>query len=118
MSSFSITLPWPPAALSPNRRAHWGDRAKATAKYREDARYAAQAAGARVLEWPGAVLTITAHPSTNRNRDGDNLIASLKSGFDGIADATGINDSRFTIGAPVFAEPRKAPCVIVEITRA
>ena len=70
-----------------------------------------------MLGWSGALLSITAHPKTNRNRDGDNLIASLKSGFDGIADATGINDARFIISPPVFADLRKAPCVIVEISQ-
>jgi len=112
-----INLPWPPEALSPNSRKHWRRKAEAAAKYRGDCCYASQAAGARCLDWGGAKIGLTFQPPVKRDRDADNLIAQIKSGLDGIADATGINDRDFRLGAPVIAEPVRGGNVIVEISK-
>ena len=99
-----ICLPWPNKLLSPNARAHHFARARA-------------AKAARSLAWG---LTLEAMhgrklasvslawqfcPPSRRRYDLDNLVAQHKAAQDGIADALGIDDSKFrttySIGAPV-----------------
>lgn len=97
LSPITIVLPWPHRILHPNARAHWAARAAKTAKARSDACYAAQAAGARALGWPAAHVSIVFHAPDKRRRDLDGMLSSVKCALDGIADATGIDDSRWTI---------------------
>ena len=55
-------------------------------------------------------------PPDIRKRDMDNFIASCKSGIDGLAMASGIDDSKFKIQWPVeFSAPRKGGAVIVTV---
>ena len=42
-------------------------------------------------------VSITFHPPSNRRQDLDNMLASIKSGLDGVADAIGVDDSNWTI---------------------
>lgn len=100
-----ITLPWPPAALSSNARGHWTTRARATRKYRDDARLCTLAAKPSVPAEGEIALTIRFVPP-HRRFDPANYPAMAKAGIDGIADALKVNDKRF---APVwtYAEPEK-----------
>ncbi len=93
MGSIRIELPWPPSELSPNRRMHWAKLAKAKRLYRDMCHYSVQ----RGLIVPDNDLTLDLlfNPPTKRKYDRDNLVARLKSGIDGIADALKINDVRF-----------------------
>lgn len=92
----SVTLPWPPRALSPNARTHWRKKAPITKAYK-------QACWALVKEaqivLPVSVgrlhLWLDFFPPDRRHRDDDNMIASFKAGRDGIALALGIDDKRF-----------------------
>lgn len=52
-------------------------------------------------------LAFVFRPPDARHYDGDNLLARMKSGLDGLADALGINDSRFQIQAIVIGTPQK-----------
>lgn len=110
--TITITLPWPPAVLSPNARAHWTAKAKAAAKVRRDACYLAQAAGARMLPWAGMAVAIEFRPPDRRLYDTDNLLARCKAALDGVADATGIDDSRWTYRL-ARGEPVKGGAVVV-----
>lgn len=92
-----IVLPWPPSALSPNSRKHWSIKAKAAAKHKADCQYAAMAAGARQLHWPSMSVAITFCPPGNQRRDLDNMLAAMKSGLDGLAAATAVDDSKWSI---------------------
>lgn len=93
-----VLLPWPPRVLSPNARSHWAVKSKAAKAYRNVCRLVAHEAGLRGIDWDGTVhLWITFYPPDRRARDDDNLIASLKNGRDGLADALGIDDKRFRI---------------------
>lgn len=109
----TIILPWPPSALSSNARGHWAKRARATAKYRDDARLCTLAAKPRVPDEGEIALTIRFVPPHNRF-DRANYPAMLKAGLDGIADALGVNDRRFV---PRFSydEPQKPGRVEVTI---
>lgn len=95
-----IEIPWPVAALSPNRKngGHWA--AVHAIKGR-------RMAGARMLTMlamqqagfvpPVGSLPITATfcPPDKRRRDLDNLLAAMKPDFDGISQALGVDDQHF-----------------------
>jgi crossover junction endodeoxyribonuclease RusA len=96
----TVTLPWPPKALSANSRK---DRRYSTAErkqYKQDCWVLTKEAKFRAFH-----LDITFHPPDGRRRDLDNMLAGIKYGLDGVAAAMGIDDSffEFTIrkGEPV-----------------
>lgn len=93
----TVNLPWPPACLSPNARKHWTVKARAAAKARRDALVCCQAVGIRALGWPGMAVTVEFRPPDQRRRDADNMLSSCKSLLDGVADASGVDDSRWSI---------------------
>ena len=95
----TLTLDWPDRNLSPNARPHWAAKARAVKAAREQAKYLLLAAmqGGRVGD--KLAMTWTFHPPTRRRYDRDNLVAACKSYQDGIADALGLDDSRF---APTY----------------
>lgn len=111
----TIELPWPPAALSPNARKHWRALAPIKAKYRQDCRYAALAARAGVVTGRHHLIAEFVPPNA-RHLDRDNLLARIKSGIDGMADALGINDREFDPVTVTLAGPSKAPCVRITLT--
>lgn len=93
----TITLPWPPAILSPNQRPHWSAKSRAAASYRAECFWSTKAAQTGLLPLKQAPLdlrVIFCAPNT-RKRDRDNLLASIKAGLDGMAQALGIDDSLF-----------------------
>ena len=59
-------------------------------------------------------LTITFYPPDKRHRDADNMVASIKAGLDGVADALKVNDRRF-LPTFVFSEEIKG-MVTVQLT--
>jgi crossover junction endodeoxyribonuclease RusA len=111
-----VTLSWPEKVLSPNARVHWRVRARAVKVCRSMALWLTREAVGwpRGPHWASAAVNYTFCPPDKRARDRDNIIASLKSAQDGIADALGIDDSKFqttySMGSPV-----KGGAVIVTI---
>jgi len=105
MTARKISLPWPPKGLSPNDRKHRLAVAGKRRKYRADCAWSTIAAGIRRIEAPALRVRITFHPPDARARDRDNMLASIKSGLDGVADVIGIDDSRWelviAVGEPV-----------------
>lgn len=97
-----FTLPWPPKNLSPNARAHYMAKARSVRKYRGEA---ALVVGSRLEAFVAPLVSIVFRPPDKRRRDLDNCLASFKAGLDGIADALGVNDNKFTLklemGSPV-----------------
>lgn len=92
----TVTLPWPPKQLSPNARTHWRAKAPITKAYRAECAWLCKAAKLTAPETDGRIhLWIDFYAPDRRHRDDDNLVASFKSGRDGIADALGIDDKRF-----------------------
>lgn len=83
-----VVLALPPKALSPNARVHWGALARAKRSYRMSAwALALEATACRRPNHARATVQCTFYHRTARRRDGDNLLASLKAAFDGIAEA-------------------------------
>lgn len=93
MTTKTITLPWPPKELNPNRlrRLHWASRSKHMAAYKEACYWLTKKASLNCPEKP--LLKVAFYPPTRARRDVDNCLASIKSGIDGIAAALGIDDS-------------------------
>ena len=92
-----IVLPWPAPCMWPNSRVDRRSASGTRKAYREDGAKATWAAGFRKLNWETAHLRITFYPPCGRARDLDNMLAAIKSGLDGISDAIGIDDSRWSM---------------------
>lgn len=117
-----IRLPWPPRDLSPNRarNVHWSRKADAVRKYRYAADMLTLSAIPPRLRgaFPAKAelpMTITFCPPDRRLRDRTNMEASFKAGFDGIADALGVDD-RYFVPTYKLGEPVQGGQVVVEIT--
>ncbi len=95
-----VVLPWPPKELSPNARQHWARHFKAKKAYRTECYMQARIAGVTTQSLAGAPkahVSLTFYPPDRRARDADNMIAAMKSGLDGLADALGLDDRHFRI---------------------
>lgn len=96
-----VNLPFPSKKLSPNARLHWAAVAKVKKQYRHECfwltveHYNAVRANPPVPEEGNLTLEVTFYRPTRRAYDRDNLLARMKSGLDGVADALHINDKRF-----------------------
>lgn len=111
-----VALPWPNRTLSQNSRAHRLTVARNARTERWEARVRCLEAGLRKPGWEGARLAFTICPPDARRRDLQNVIGSLKAAVDGIADALGVDDSRFRIRWPeAFSEPRRGGVVLVTV---
>jgi len=91
----SLVLPWPPKELSPNARIHFRTKSAAVKSYREAAYWLALKSSLVVPSEGGIGLRFDFYPPDRRRRDLDNMLASIKAGVDGIADAMGVDDQRF-----------------------
>ena len=111
-----ITLDWPPTELRPNARVHFRAKAAVAKLYRETAYYRGEK---HDLPLPEAGIEYAAvikfYPPDKRRRDLDNMLASIKSGVDGLADALGINDRQLNPITIERCEPVKGGKVVVVI---
>jgi crossover junction endodeoxyribonuclease RusA len=100
-----IILPWPTANLSPNSRAHYMIRHKEKKAYRQACAWQAKSQGLG-RDWSDEKISVhlTFFPPDKRQRDHDNMIASMKAGIDGLADVMGVNDHRFVISSEVVED--------------
>lgn len=111
-----VILPWPHKDLSPNSRKHRLAVAPLRKKARADAGWACKAARMNFahLSETGLHLRITFNPPDRRKRDLDNLLASIKSHLDGVADVIGVDDSKWGLTL-VRGEVVKGGAVVVEV---
>ena len=114
MTETRIILPWPPSELSPNKRQHWAQLAKAKKLYRAACATQARLQGLDRMAVNAVHLKLTFTPPTRRRFDLDNLLARMKSGLDGLADVIGVDDSRWTL--EISKADRVGGYVQVEIT--
>lgn len=112
----TITLPLPPKPLMPNwrSRVHWA-RTNALKAYRNVAwGRALEALGGKhkAPQWARATTQATFYLKVRREHDADNLAASLKAAWDGLADAGLVtNDKGFTHLPPIVLIDRVNPRV-------
>lgn len=111
-----ITLPWPPASLSPNgSHGHFHARRRAANEYRGECLKLLNDQSVPKLYVDGPVmLDLTFCPPTKRLSDLDNLLARTKQGIDALAEVMGVDDQcfEFTLRR---GEPRKNGAVLVGV---
>jgi crossover junction endodeoxyribonuclease RusA len=112
-----VALPWPSKDLSPNARLHWARKARAVKSARSSSAWLVREAFRRPPGWTMANIAIEFCPPDYRRRDRDNLIASMKAATDGLADALGIDDSKF-ITSYRMGQPVKGGAVLVTVRQA
>ena len=115
-----IELPWPARELSPNAREHHMKVAPIKAAYRKTGW--ALTMDAMGIAWcpphdRRLHLTVVFCPPDKKRRDLDNMFASMKSALDGIADATGCDDSKWSFSI-TKADPVSGGAVQITIATA
>jgi len=60
-------------------------------------------------------VKVTFFPPDKRRRDLDNMLASLKSGLDGVSDVVGIDDSKWTLSVSKAATIERNGMVKLEL---
>lgn len=115
-----VTLPLPPKLLSPNARTHWAARARAVKWYRTTAWLRCrQVIGQSRPRWDRAEVRVVFMLPDKRRRDPDNLMSSLKAGWDGFVDAGLLSDDKgLVLYPPVLMVDRAEPRVEIEIVEA
>ena len=119
MTRTTIRLPWPGQALSPNTRQHWARHSRAKSNYRLACLCAVREQGVASLPGNRWDVSLVFNPPNRRRLDLDNLLARMKAGLDGVAQALGIDDAQFVriSGEMAAADPMgaDAACVLVTI---
>lgn len=108
-----IELPFPPSSLSGHAGGHWRKKAAVTKKYRAWARLATLEVREDFPLAGDIVVNVLFQPP-NRRGDRANFPNRMKPYFDGIADALGVNDSRFVPNFE-YDEPVKGGRVTIAI---
>jgi crossover junction endodeoxyribonuclease RusA len=110
-----VVLPLPARNLSPNSRVCWQAKARSVKAYRLFSFSLAQRYPRR---WKSAEAEATFYFADRRRRDRDNLLASLKAAFDGIAAAGVVEDDADLTHLPVRIEvDRENPRVEIVLRR-
>ena len=110
-----VVLPLPDRRLSPNSRVCWQAKARSVKAYRAFSFSLAQRYPQR---WKAASAEATFYFRDKRRRDRDNLLASLKAAFDGIAAAGVVEDDADLTHLPVRVEvDRENPRVEIILRR-
>jgi hypothetical protein len=108
-----IELPFPASSLAGHAKGHWRALSGVVKKHREWARLAALSAAIPVPD-EGDIKVCVIFVPPNRRGDRINFSNRMKPYFDGIADALGVNDSRF-LPSYQYAEPVSPGKVVVVI---
>lgn len=117
----TILLPIPASAMSPNARRLWHQKCGPVREARQFARLAAIDAMNRQQiwtppRWERAETHTRFYFPTNRRRDDDNCMSTLKPVWDGFADAGIVkNDSGFTHHPPTIEVDKIDPRVEVDV---
>jgi crossover junction endodeoxyribonuclease RusA len=117
LSNWVLELPWPARELSPNFRGHWSTISKVKKAYRLKCSQLGLASGLNLA--PKDPTSVKVHlmfcQPDRRGRDWDNMLASMKSGLDGLADAMGVDDRKWRVAFDVSDDPVKHGKVLVTV---
>lgn len=105
-----ISLPWPPAALSPNARVHYHTKATAARKYKSDCHKLLSQHRAELMGLSS--FAIVFHPPSRRGNDLDNCLSSSKAAIDALSLVSGVDDRNFALSI-VKGEPVKHGSVTI-----
>lgn len=118
-SAVSFDLPWPPTASSPNgSQGNWRGKASAGRDYKADCWAACKAARIGRMDADAVEVTLIFCPPANRAFDLDNMLARFKRGGDAVAEAIGVDDSRWQSITLERGPKVKGGCVAVGIVPA
>jgi len=95
--AMTVTLPWPPRTLHPNARVHWGKLRAAKASYRHACWALAKHAGITCDPEGKPHVALEFVPPNRHKHDLDGCLSAMKAGLDGLSDAMGCDDSRWTL---------------------
>lgn len=109
-----LTLPFPPSSLSGHAKGHWRKKAALTRNWRNSACLATILAMPVKVPSRGDIRLHIRFVPPDRRGDRTNFPNRVKPIIDGIADALGINDSRF-VPSYEFSEPEKPGRVEIEV---
>lgn len=109
----TFSLPFPPASLSGHNNGRWQSKSGPVKVHRAIAKLATLEACVAVPDEGDIPITMTFHPPDKRG-DRVNFPNRAKPLWDGIADALGVNDSRF-LPTYVFGDPVKGGQVLVTL---
>lgn len=91
-----ITFPWFLKELKPNWSGHYMQKAKAKSIYRSECeRITLKELEHQDVDKECKEIHFTFYKPNKRHMDADNMLASMKSGIDGMCDALKINDKQF-----------------------
>lgn len=115
MNSATVFLPWPDKRLSPNGRFHRMQVARAKNAAKRNAYYSVLEAGIGKLNTNAVTVRYSFFPPSNRTYDLDNLVASMKAAADGISQAIGIDDGKWSLEVSPRGPVEKNGMVKVDI---
>ena len=113
-----IRLAWPDSALLPNKRLgkHWSSTNAAKVAAKEAAYFATKQAVGLWKAPDGPIpLSLIFCPPDKRRRDLDGALSSCKHALDAMAQALGVDDSRFKPVLLDWGPSGKPGCVIVAV---
>lgn len=108
-----IVLPFPPSSLSGHNTGHWRGKSSIVQKHRQWAHFATLDEAFAAPE-DGDIHVHVKFVPPDRRGDRVNFPNRMKPYFDGIADALGVNDSRF-VPHFTFGDPEKPGRVEVRL---
>lgn len=99
MDGVLIRLPWPSKRTSPNAsgQGKWREKADAAKSYKETCQKTCWDQKVRKQPFETAEVHITIYMPDRRKRDLDNVLSSIKQGLDAVAEATGVDDSKWNV---------------------
>ena len=115
-----IELPFPPASLSGHAKGNWHGKSGVTKKWRADACTVAREVGfssfpdAKPYTDEGDIIVHVTFIPPNKRGDRVNFPNRMKPIFDGLADALGVNDSRF-VPRYYYRQPEKPGRIEIRI---
>lgn len=92
-----VDLPWPHPSLSPNAHVGWRTKHRHRHSYRHTCSWSCVDQKIRKIEAESIKATIIFSPPDARRRDVDNMLASIKAAIDAVAEAIGVDDSKWSI---------------------
>lgn len=105
-----ISLPFPPAKLSPNSRCHWAQKARAFKAYKFQC--FAVLSQHRPALWGRDSFELRFLPPDRHRRDIDNMLAAAKALLDAVSEVCGVDDSKFNLKI-AKGEPVKGGSVVL-----
>ena len=88
-----MIFPWPPKTLKPNVKVHWAVKAKDILAYKDICYWTTKEY--KIEEKLYSSVKLTFYPPNRRHFDLDNMLATMKSGLDGMCLALKIDDHCF-----------------------